>query len=55
LNNKFAGNFGGGIQGKITQRVALDLSVRAFQKTPTFDFPNPTEASWMWNFRLNWA
>ena len=43
-------NFGGGVQGKITQRVALDLSVRAFiEKTPTFNFPNPSEASWLWN------
>ena len=49
-SDKFAGNFGGGIQGKITERVALDLSVRAFlEKTPTFSFPNPSDASWLWN------
>jgi outer membrane protein OmpA-like peptidoglycan-associated protein len=49
-SNQFAFNFGGGVIGKITDRVALDLSVRAFlQKTPTFSFPNPAEASWLWN------
>jgi outer membrane protein OmpA-like peptidoglycan-associated protein/opacity protein-like surface antigen len=49
-SDKFAMNFGGGVQGKVTQRVALDLSVRAFlEKSPTFNFPNPSEASWLWN------
>ena len=49
-SDKFAANFGGGVQGKITQRVALDLSVRAFiEKTPTFDFPQASDASWLWN------
>ncbi len=49
-STQFAVNVGGGVQGKITQRVALDLSVRTFiEKTPTFSFPNPSEASWLWN------
>jgi outer membrane protein OmpA-like peptidoglycan-associated protein/opacity protein-like surface antigen len=52
-SNKFAFNFGGGILAKVTERVALDISVREFiQKTPTFDFPNPQEASNLWNSQV---
>ncbi|MFN8008195.1 MAG: outer membrane beta-barrel protein [Terriglobia bacterium] len=52
-DDQFAFNVGGGVQGKITDRVALDFSVREFiQKTPTFGFPNSSEASWLWNSQV---
>ena len=52
-DDKFAYNFGGGILGKLTDRVALDISVREFlQKSTSFTYPNVSDERNLWNTQV---